>query len=125
MEALIEHKDTSTLLASLVALLAIHLIWKIIELAFDAYREKSKETDKGIEALESKFERKLDQFSTLLSSYMETSIRLSDKMTATEIRLKELIEVEGKIRKLTLVVKSIAGGDWEKLKQEIIEDEFL
>lgn len=121
MESLIDHEHGPTvLIACLVFLLAIHLLWKIFELALDSYKEKIRKTDDGLK----EFDEKLERFSTLLASYMETTIRLGDKMEATEKRLEDLMKIDGKIRKINSALKILAGDEWQKIREQIFEDDI-
>lgn len=110
-DKLVEEHSLVILIAVLVALLAIHLLWKIGEKFFESHSEKSKE-----------LESKLDRFSNILSSYMADIIQLTDKMSTVEQKLSELIEVEQKIRRLNRVVKTLAGDQWDEIKRSVDDD---
>lgn len=112
MEELIDTKHGSTvLLAILVALFAIHLIWKV-------YEEKDKKTEKSLK----EYEDKLARFTNLLSSYVHTAIELNDKLKSVDGKLAEIIEFNDKIER---AIRHLAGDDWEDLKKKIDDEDLM
>jgi hypothetical protein len=123
--------NVAALLASLILVFSLNLVWKVVALFIDGYKEKNKKTDQGIKELQEKIERKLDQFQGFLTSYIEETIRLSDKMVrfsdkmeSTEKRLDDLMEIDAKLRRLNSAIKLIAGEEWPRIKKEITDEDF-
>ena len=120
------------ILAALVLALALNAIVMVAKIFLESYKEKNKKTDEGIKILEKKItdnavetlDKKIERFSSLLGSYMETTIRLTDKMEHTEKRLDQLMAMDAKLRKINSAIKLIAGPDWPRIKKEITDDEF-
>lgn len=67
----------TVLLAGIILVFSIHFIWS-------THKEKMKTTDESIKNIERKIthlENEVSRFSGILSSYMENTIHLSDKLT--------------------------------------------
>jgi uncharacterized coiled-coil DUF342 family protein len=87
----------------LVLILALHLVrefWKDKEKKTD---ESFKQSAKEFDQLKNKFDQfevKLERFSTLISSYMETTISLNDKMDSVDKKIEELMHFQIEIKTL-------------------------
>lgn len=147
MEHLIGSEHGMQAVTGFCVLLAINVILtvgkyliKLFEKKSDKNEQSIKDFHKKIETMNSqvaKTEGQLERMVSIISSYMETTIRFSEKIGSVEKQLTNVMEkmesVDDKfseiskydddMRKFSSAIKWLAGNRWEELRQQILDDD--
>lgn len=108
MEGLLDTTHgTSTLLASLVIIMALHLFFKIGEAVWNYLKKKSELSEQSVTGLTA------------------AVLKLESRLEKIEKELSVIPKLRLDLRRIFIAVKQLAGDNWEEIKKLIMEEDDL
>lgn len=112
MEALLDTKNgVASLLASICALLAFHLLFKVGEFLWEILKKKNEVSEQTFEKLTAAL-----QVNTRAVHELKTQIH------GIERDLSEIPKLKLDLKRLFSAVKTISGDKWPSIRREIMEE---
>lgn len=102
------------LLASIVIILALHLLTRVAEFLWGFVKKKSELSEQSINRL-----------ATSLEANTKAVEKLDLRIREAEETIAEIPKFKQDLRRLFTAVKHIAGEEWVEIRKSILEDEKL